>query len=67
MKLLKYIIFLSILISIFLTISRESESKGLRGLWRLLKMSIVMAAALSGLIPIPENKEGSYRINSTQS
>lgn len=49
MKLLKFIIFLSILGSIFLIVYRNSDNKGLRKLWISFKITIVIAASLASL------------------
>ena len=51
MKILKYIIFLSILSGIFFVIYRQSDEKGFRRLWISLKMAAFIAAILAGLIP----------------
>ena len=51
MKIIKYIIFLSVLGGIFLIVYRNSDSKGLRRWWASLKMAAFMAAILAGLIP----------------
>jgi len=47
MKILKYIIFISILSSLFFVIYRQSDEKGFRKWWT----SFRMAAILAGLIP----------------
>ena len=49
MKILKYILFLSILSSLFLLVYRQSDKKGFRKWW----ISFRMAAILAGLIPNP--------------
>jgi hypothetical protein len=64
MKILKYIIFLSILSSVFLVIYRQSDEKGFRRLWVSIQMSILIAATLAGLIPY--NAEATYSTNATQ-
>lgn len=51
MKLVKYIIFLSFLGSIFLILYRNSENKGLRRCLTSLKMAVFITAILAGLIP----------------
>lgn len=51
MKIIKYIIFLSVLGNTFLIVSRNCDSKGLRRCWASLKMAIIIAATLAGLIP----------------
>ena len=53
MKIIKYIIFLSVLGGIFLIVYRNSDSKGLRRWWASLKMATSIAAILAGLIPSP--------------
>ena len=52
MKILKYIIFLSILSGIFFLIYRQSDQKGLRKLWTSFKIAVSIAAILAGLIPV---------------
>jgi hypothetical protein len=49
MKLLKFLIFLSILGSIFLIVYRNSDNKGLRRLWISFRIAIVIAASLASL------------------
>ena len=51
MKILRYIIFLSILSGIFFVIYRQSDEKGFRKWWTSLKITVIMAAVLAGLIP----------------
>ena len=51
MKILKYIIFLSILTGIFFLIYRQSDQKGLRKLWISFKIAVLVAAIVAGLIP----------------
>ena len=51
MKILKYIIFLSILSGIFFLIYRQSNDKGFRKWWTSLRMAVIIAAILAGLIP----------------
>lgn len=51
MKILRYIIFLSILSGIFFVIYRQSDKKGFRKFWTSLKISIIVALILAGLIP----------------
>jgi hypothetical protein len=51
MKILKYIIFLSILSGIFFLIYRESDDKGFYKCWTSLRMAIFIAAILAGLTP----------------
>ena len=53
MKIIKYIIFFSVLGGIFLIVYRNSDSKGLRRWWASLKMATSIAAILAGLIPSP--------------
>ena len=56
MKILKYIIFLSILTGIFFLIYRQSDQKDLRKLWISFKIAVLVAAIVAGLIPA--NTEG---------
>jgi len=51
MKILRYLIFLSILSGIFFVIYRQSDEKGFRKCWTSLKIAVIMAAILAGLIP----------------
>lgn len=51
MKILKYIMFLSILSGLFLVIYRQSEKKGFRRWWISFRMAAFIAAILAGLIP----------------
>ena len=51
MKILKYIIFISILSSLFFVIYRQSDEKSFRRWWASLKMAALAAAILAGLIP----------------
>jgi hypothetical protein len=51
MKILKYIIFLSILSGIFFVVYHQSDKKGFGRVWMFLKMAAVIAAILAGLIP----------------
>ena len=51
MKILKYIVFLSILTGIFFLIYRQSDQKGLRKLWISFKIAVLVAAIVAGLIP----------------
>ena len=51
MKIIKYIIFLSILGGIFLIVYRNSDSKGLVRYWISFKMAVFIALILAGLIP----------------
>ena len=51
MKILRYIIFLSILSGLFFVIYRQSDEKGFRKWWTSLKIAVIMAAILAGLIP----------------
>lgn len=51
MKILKYIVFLSILTGIFFFIYRQSDQKGLRKLWISFKIAVLVAAIVAGLIP----------------
>ena len=53
MKIIKYIIFLSVLGGIFLIVYRNSDRKGLRRWWASLKMVTSIAAILAELIPSP--------------
>jgi hypothetical protein len=51
MKILKYIIFLSILSGIFFVVYHQSDKKGFGRVWMSLKMAAIIAAILAGLIP----------------
>ena len=51
MKTLRYIIFISILSSIFLVIYRQSDKKGLNRLWVSIRIAVFLAAIQAGLIP----------------
>lgn len=51
MKILKYIIFISILSSLFFVIYHQSDEKGFRKWWTSFRMAAFMAAILAGLIP----------------
>ena len=51
MKIIKYLIFLSILGVIFLIVYRNSDSKGLVRYWISFKMAVFIALILAGLIP----------------
>ena len=50
MKILRYLIFLSILSAIFFVIYRQSNKKGFRRWWISFKMSVILAASLAGLV-----------------
>lgn len=50
MKIIKYIIFLSVLGGTFLIVYRNCDRKGLRRCWVSLKMATIIAATLAGLI-----------------
>ena len=52
MKIFKYIIFISILISLFFVIYRQSDKKGFSR-WRIsFKTAVLIAASVAGLIPV---------------
>lgn len=51
MKILRYLIFFSILSGIFLVVYRQSNNKGLRRWWISFKLAVLIAAAAAGLIP----------------
>jgi hypothetical protein len=51
MKILKYIIFLSILSGIFFVVYHQSDKKGFGRVLMSLKMAAIIAAILAGLIP----------------
>ena len=73
MKILKYIIFLSILTGVFFIIYRESDHKGLCR-WRIsLKLAVLIAASVAGLITakaiepdVPDNVPSIERVFSNQ-
>jgi len=50
MKILRYLIFFSILSGIFFVIYRQSDKKGFRRWWISLKMAVLIAAILAGLV-----------------
>ena len=52
MKILKYIIFLSILSGIFFVIYRQSDKRGFRRWWISFKTAVLIAASAAGLIPV---------------
>ena len=52
MRILKYIIFVSILCGIFFAIYRQSDKKGLRRWWTSFKIAVSIGAILAGLIPV---------------
>jgi len=60
MKILRYIIFLSILSGIFFVIYRQSDEKGFRKWWISFRMAAFIAAILSGLIPNPVEASETY-------
>ena len=64
MKILKYLVFLSILSGIFLVIYRHSDKKGFRRFWVSIKIAILIAAILADLIP--HNAEATDSTNATQ-
>lgn len=51
MRIFKYIVFISILSALFFVIYRQSDEKGFRKWWISLKIAVIMAAILAGLIP----------------
>jgi hypothetical protein len=51
MKIFKYILFISILSSLFIVVYAQSDKKGFGRLWISLKMAALIAAILAGLIP----------------
>ena len=53
MKIFRYILFLSILSSLFIRLYRQSDKKGFRKWWLSFRMAAVIAAILAGLIPNP--------------
>ena len=60
MKILRYIIFLSILSGIFFAIYRQSDKKGFRRWWISFRMAAFIAAILAGLIPNPVEASETY-------
>ena len=52
MKILRYIIFLSILSGIFFVIYRQSDEKGFSRWWISFKIAVLFAASAAGLIPV---------------
>ena len=52
MKILRYIIFLSILSGIFFVIYRQSDKKGFSRWWISFKTVVIIAASAAGLIPV---------------
>ena len=56
MKVLRYLIFLSILSGTFFAIYRQSDDKGFRRWWVSLKMAVLIAAILAGLVRAAENQ-----------
>jgi len=64
MKILKYILFLSILSSLFILVYRQSDKKGFRKWWISFRMAILIAATLAGLIPY--NAEATDNTNAIQ-
>jgi hypothetical protein len=52
MKILRYLIFLSILSSIFFAIYRQSDQKGFRRWLISFKAAVLFAASAAGLIPL---------------
>ena len=65
MKILKYIIFLSVFGGIFLIVSRNYDSKGLGRFWSSLKMATSIAAILAGLIPSSVEASENYFPNNS--
>lgn len=51
MKILKYIIFISIFVSLFFLIYRESERRGFQKWWTSFRMAAVIAWSVAGFIP----------------
>ena len=51
MKILRYLIFLSIFSGIFFVIYRQSDEKGFRRWWISFKIAVLIAASAAGLIP----------------
>lgn len=57
MKILKYIIFISILSSLFFVIYRQSDKKSFYR-WRIsFKTAVLIAASVAGLIPVNSQQE----------
>ena len=63
MKILKYIIFLSILTGIFFLIYRKSNEKGFCRWLISFRMAAFMAAILAALIPNPAEASKTYEPN----
>jgi uncharacterized protein YpmB len=50
MRILRYLIFLSILSGIFFVIYLQSDQKGFRRWWISFKITVIIAASLAGLV-----------------
>ena len=67
MKILRYIIFLSILSGIFFFIYHQSDKKGFRRWWISFRMAAFIAAILAGLIRNPVEASENYFPNNSSS
>ena len=67
MKFLRYLIFISILSSIFFLIYRQSDQKGFRKYWISFRMAAFIASILAGLIPNPVEASETYRTSNSPS
>lgn len=65
MKNFRYLIFISILSSVFVGLYRQSEKTGFRRFWTSFKGATVIAAILAGLLPNPAPMEASENRPST--
>ena len=67
MKILRYIIFLSILSGIFFVIYRQSDKKGFSKWWISFRMATFIAGILAGLIPSSTEAVEPYGTNTNPS
>ena len=66
-KILRYLIFISILSSIFFLIYRQSDQKGFRKWLISFRMAAFIAAILAALIPNPVEASETYRPSNSPS